>query len=90
MPSPTRESVLGLYADSEFTKGEAQPTKARYSAFLGFAGELGPVCITALGKNLSFEPDLVKSYSNDNANTNISDAGDGGRQKLLCLLFAER
>jgi len=43
MPSPTRESILGLYNDSKSTKGEAQPTKARYSAFPGFAGELGPV-----------------------------------------------
>lgn len=61
MPSPTRESVLGLYTDSETTKGEAQPTKARYPAFPGFAGEIGPIFITALGKNLNLILTLQKA-----------------------------
>lgn len=38
MSSPTRESVLGLYADSKSAKGEGHPAKTRHSAFPGFSG----------------------------------------------------
>lgn len=76
MPSPTGESVLGLYADSKSTKGEGPPAKTRYSAFPGFAGDNLLYC---LRKKLRFEPDPLKSCSDDNTNTIIGDVSDNGR-----------
>lgn len=80
--------MLLAYIQSLNPQKATKAAKARYSAFPGFAGELGPICVTALGKNLDLNLTLRKAAGN--ANTNISGVGDDGRQKLLCLLFAER
>lgn len=52
MPSPTRESVLGLYADCKSTKGEGHLAKTGYFLFPSFAGDYSAICYTALGKSL--------------------------------------
>lgn len=89
MSSPTRESVLGLYADFKSAKGEGHPAKTRHSAFPGFVGHKSNL-LYYLRKKLRFEPDLLKSCSDDNTNTGIGDVGDDGRQKSLLSYLTER
>lgn len=91
LPSTSRESDLGLYANSESTKGELWPnmaTPGKEYVFLHFAGELGPIFHYWIRKKLTFDPDLVKSYSNNIHTTfdNLSYHGGDGKQKLFCAL----
>lgn len=89
MPSPTRESVLGLYVDCKSTKGEGHLAKTGYFLFPSFAGDYSAICYTALGKKLRFVPDLLKSCSDD-IKTGVGVVDDNGRQKSLLVNLTER
>lgn len=91
LPSTSRETDLGLYANSEFPKGELWPSKAtpgKEYVFLHFAGQPGPIFYYCIRRKLTFDPDLVKSYHNNVHTTfdNLSDHGGDGKQKLFCTL----